>query len=125
MRAIRASALDPFAYRGLGQVHVAGHGPDRLPLVKYQAHDAGFVLVSELAARPPLRCVGHRSGHRIPHRKDVHRFGSSPKELETENTRLKKLFAESLLENEVTRIFASWNQTAGWLRGVEALKAAA
>jgi hypothetical protein len=42
------------------------HGPDRLALVEHQAGDTGFELVSELPARSALRCVGHRSGHRIP-----------------------------------------------------------
>jgi hypothetical protein len=45
----------------------------------HPAHGAGFELVGELAARSPLRCVGHRSGHRIPLWKDVHQTGSSPK----------------------------------------------
>ena len=36
--------------------------PNGLSVVEYQADDPGFELLSELAARPPLRCVGHRSG---------------------------------------------------------------
>ena len=40
--------------------------------------DPDHLFVSELATGPSRRCVGHRSGHRIPHREDVHRFGSSP-----------------------------------------------
>jgi hypothetical protein len=41
-----------------------------------QADDAGFELVGELATGS-LWCAGHRSGHRIPHKEDVHESGSS------------------------------------------------
>jgi hypothetical protein len=75
---VRAGALDPLAQRRCRQVEIAGGGANRLAFVKHQAHGAGFELVGELAARSPLRCVGHRSGHRIPLWKDVHQTGSSP-----------------------------------------------
>ena len=46
-------------------IEIAGDRANRLAFVQYQAHGAGFELVGELAARSPLRCVGHRCGHRI------------------------------------------------------------
>ena len=65
--------------RRLGQIEIAGHGADGLPLIEHEADGAGFELIGELATRASLRCVGHRSGHRIPLWKDVHRIGSSPR----------------------------------------------
>jgi len=80
VRAIGAGALHPLASGRLGQVQVARDGADGLAFVEHQPDDAGLEFVSELATRPsPLRCVGQRFGHRIPHRKDVHRIGSRPR----------------------------------------------
>jgi hypothetical protein len=78
VRPVGSGSLHPLAQRRLGQVEIAGGGANRFAFVKHQAHGAGFELLGELAARSPLWCVGHRSGHRIPLWKDVHRTGSSP-----------------------------------------------
>jgi len=46
-----ARPLDPLADRRFRQIHVARDGADGLALVEHKADDAGFELVSELAAR--------------------------------------------------------------------------
>src|SRR5919109_3530787 len=78
LAAIGLRALDPLAQGGLCQIEIARGCRHSLAVVEHKANGPRFELVSELAPRAPLRCVGHRSGHRIPHRKDVHWIGSIP-----------------------------------------------
>jgi hypothetical protein len=78
VRAIGAGArIDPLALGGLRQVHVARDRADGLPssITRWTTP----ALNSSVNWRRGRRLgIGHRSGHRIPHRKDAHRFGSSP-----------------------------------------------
>ena len=78
VRAIGARALHPLAQRRLGQIEIAGDGADALALVEHQPDRLGFEVVIELPARPSLRGLCHRSGHRIRLSEDVHETGSSP-----------------------------------------------
>lgn len=52
--------------RSYGQIHGARHAADRHAIVEHQADDADFEFVSEPAARPPFRGVGHQPGIVFP-----------------------------------------------------------
>jgi putative transposase len=74
-----------------------------------EAHIVGFLRGGrrEVAGQGPLPQARVLGGQLLPVAKQVRRHErlrrQAAEELETENTRLKKLLAESLLENEVTR----------------------
>ena len=75
--AISAGAIHPLAQRRLGQIEIAVDAAHALALVEHQPDSLGFEVVIESPARPALGYVCYRSGHRIPHGKDVHETGSS------------------------------------------------
>ena len=67
-----------------------GRGPPRrrvLPSSRTSRTRLGLEVVIEPPARPPaLRCLCHRSGHRIHLSEDVHETGSSPDSWDTGQT---------------------------------------